>query len=175
MEKRKLNLKIFHNFTNGIDIVNKNLRFIHFCFVNYMNFSIPKGHSGRYNKAMKNKRAQRPGEGMELSELAKQQRSPMRRMLHRIRNDWLLYALLLPVLIWYVVFCYLPMGGITLAFRNYRYDMGMWHSPWVGPQHFKTMFADSEFWRAFKNTLVFSVGRLIFHFPIPIIVAILLN
>ncbi len=175
MEKRKLNLKIFHNFTNGIDIVNKNLRFIHFCFVNYMNFSIPKGHSGRYNKAMKNKRAQRPGEGMELSELAKQQRSPMRRMLHRIRNDWLLYALLLPVLIWYVVFCYLPMGGITLAFRNYRYDMGMWHSPWVGLQHFKTMFADSEFWRAFKNTLVFSIGRLIFHFPIPIIVAILLN
>ena len=63
MEKRKLNLKIFHNFTNGIDIVNKNLRFIHFYFVNYMNFSIPKGHSGRYNKAMKNKRAQRPGEG----------------------------------------------------------------------------------------------------------------
>ncbi len=269
MEKRKLNLKIFHNFTNGIDIVNKNLRFIHFCFVNYMNFSIPKGHSGRYNKAMKNKRAQRPGEGMELSELAKQQRSPMRRMLHRIRNipkghsgrynkamknkraqrpgegmelselakqqrspmrrmlhrirnDWLLYVLLLPVLIWYVVFCYLPMGGITLAFRNYRYDMGMWHSPWVGLQHFKTMFADSEliwyvvfcylpmggitlafrnyrydmgmwhspwvglqhfktmfadseFWRAFKNTLVFSIGRLIFHFPIPIIVAILLN
>lgn len=175
MEKRKPNLKIFHKSKARIDIVNKNLGFIHFCFVNFMNFSIPNRWSGRYNKAMKNKRAQRPGEGMELSELAKQQRSPMRRLLKRIRNDWLLYALLLPVLVWYVVFCYLPMGGITLAFRNYRYDMGMWHSPWVGLQHFRTMFADSEFWRAFKNTLVFSIGRLIFHFPIPIIVAILLN
>ena len=87
----------------------------------------------------------------------------------------MLYALLLPVLLWYIVFCYLPMGGITLAFRNYRYDMGLWHSPWVGFQHFRTMFQDSEFWRAFANTLIFSFGKLLFHFPVPIIVAILLN
>ena len=67
------------------------------------------------------------------------------------------------------------MGGITLAFRNYRYDMGLWHSPWVGLEHFKTMFRDAEFWRSFKNTLIFSFGKLLFHFPVPIIVAILLN
>lgn len=93
----------------------------------------------------------------------------------RLWNDKLLYFMLIPVLAWYVIFCYLPMGGITLAFRNYRYDMGLWHSPWVGLEHFKTMFRDAEFWRSFKNTLIFSFGKLLFHFPVPIIVAILLN
>ena len=94
---------------------------------------------------------------------------------NRLWNDKLLYLMLIPVLAWYVIFCYLPMGGITLAFRNYRYDMGLWHSPWVGLEHFKAMFRDAEFWRAFKNTLIFSFGKLLFHFPVPIIVAILLN
>ena len=98
---------------------------------------------------------------------------------HQVRKqlkiDWMLYVLLLPILLWYVIFCYLPMGGITLAFRNYRYDMGLWHSPWVGLQHFRTMFSDAEFWRAFSNTLIFSFGKLLFHFPVPIIIAILLN
>ena len=83
----------------------------------------------------------------------------------QLRNDWMLYALLLPVLIWYIVFCYLPMGGVTLAFREYRYDMGLWHSPWVAFEHFETMFKDAEFWRAFVNTLIFSLGKLVFHFP----------
>ena len=78
----------------------------------------------------------------------------------------MLYALLLPVLIWYIVFCYLPMGGVTLAFREYRYDMGLWHSPWVAFEHFETMFKDAEFWRAFVNTLIFSLGKLVFHFPL---------
>lgn len=101
--------------------------------------------------------------------------TPRRTLGRRIWNDRLLYLMLLPVLAWYAIFCYLPMGGITLAFRNYRYDTGLWNSPWVGLEHFKTMFSDTEFWRAFKNTLIFSFGRLAFHFPVPIIVAILLN
>lgn len=100
---------------------------------------------------------------------------PKKRTLQRIRNDWILYAMLLPVLVWYFVFCYLPMGGITLAFKNYRYDTGLWSSPWIGLTHFQTMFKDAEFWTAFKNTLIFSFGKLLFHFPVPIIVAILLN
>lgn len=98
-----------------------------------------------------------------------------KRIQRRLKNDWMLYALLVPVLLWYIIFCYLPMGGITLAFRSYRYDVGMWGSPWVGLEHFQTMFRDAEFWRAFKNTLIFSFGKLLFHFPVPIIVAILLN
>lgn len=110
-----------------------------------------------------------------MNKLALQKKNKWRSVRKRLRNDWMLYALLLPVLIWYVIFCYLPMGGITLAFRNYRYDTGLWHSPWVGIQHFQTMFKDADFWRAFQNTLIFSFGKLLFHFPTPIIVAVLLN
>lgn len=99
----------------------------------------------------------------------------MKKVWKRLKNDWLLYVLLIPVLIWYLVFCYLPMGGITLAFKEYRYDMGMWRSPWVGTAQFAQMFGDAEFWRAFRNTLIFSFGRLVFVFPVPIIIAILLN
>ena len=110
-----------------------------------------------------------------MNETAKPNVSRWHKIQKQLRNDWMLYALLLPVLIWYIVFCYLPMGGVTLAFREYRYDMGLWHSPWVAFEHFETMFKDAEFWRAFVNTLIFSLGKLVFHFPVPIIVAILLN
>lgn len=110
-----------------------------------------------------------------MNQPAPYQKTPWRVISRRLKNDWLLYAMLLPVLAWYILFCYLPMGGITLAFRNYRYDMGLWGSPWIGLRHFQSMFSDREFWRAFTNTLIFSLGKLLLHFPVPIIVAILLN
>lgn len=93
----------------------------------------------------------------------------------KIKNDRLLYALIIPVILWYIMFCYIPMGGISLAFKQFRYDMGMWSSPWIGLENFLVMFEDPEFWRAFKNTLIFSLGKLVFHFPTPIILAIFLN
>lgn len=96
-------------------------------------------------------------------------------ILERINKDKLLYAMLLPVLIWYLIFCYMPMGGLSLAFKNYKFNMGLWKSPFIGFTHFKTMFADYDFWRAFKNTIIFSLGKLVLHFPTPIILAILLN
>ena len=96
-------------------------------------------------------------------------------VLQRLYNDKQLYLLILPVLLWYILFCYLPMGGLTLAFKEFRYDMGMWASPWIGFDNFRMMFEDAEFWRAFKNTLIFSLGKLAFHFPTPILLAILLN
>lgn len=80
-----------------------------------------------------------------MNKTAKPNVSRWRKIQKQLRNDWMLYALLLPVLIWYIVFCYLPMGGVTLAFREYRYDMGLWHSPWVAFEHFETMFKDAEF------------------------------
>ncbi len=93
----------------------------------------------------------------------------------QIKNDRFLYILILPVIIWYIIFCYIPMGGLSLAFKNFRFDMGMWDSPFVGLVHFKEMFSDMEFLRAFKNTIIFSLGKLIINFPVPIILAILLN
>ncbi len=110
---------------------------------------------------------------MSKSELAL--KKPPNRIIKQLKSDWMLYALLLPTVVWYIIFCYLPMGGITLAFKNFRYDAGLWGSPWVGLEHFRTMFQDAEFWRAFRNTLIFSIGKLLIHFPIPIITAILLN
>lgn len=96
-------------------------------------------------------------------------------IIEQIKSNWILYLMLLPAIIWYIIFCYLPMGGTVLAFKNYRYDMGVFGSPWCGLENFRTMFNERAFIQAFKNTLIFSGGKLIFHFPIPIIIAILLN
>lgn len=93
----------------------------------------------------------------------------------QLKNDRLIYLMLVPVVAWYVLFAYVPMGGITLAFRQFRYDTGLWKSPWVGFEHFTEMFSEKDFWIALKNTILFSLGKLAFHFPTPIILAILLN
>ncbi|MGL4737074.1 MAG: ABC transporter permease [Cellulosilyticaceae bacterium] len=108
-------------------------------------------------------------------DLPPQSRTKWQKTWQRIKNDRLLYLIILPVLIWYIMFAYLPMGGLVLSFKQFRYDMGLWESPWVGFQNFEMMFKDMEFWRAFKNTLVFSLGKVAFQFPVPIILAILLN
>lgn len=95
--------------------------------------------------------------------------------LGRIRRDWLLYLLLLPILVWYAIFCYAPMAGITLAFREFRYDTGLWHSPWVGFQWFKRMFADRDVIIAIRNTIIFGLGRIAFQMPCAIGLALLFN
>ena len=93
----------------------------------------------------------------------------------RLKNDYLLYLMLLPALIWYILFSYVPMGGIVMAFKDYRYNLGPLFSPWVGLEHFRTMFSDPDFLSALRNTLIISFGKLVFLFPIPILVAITLN
>lgn len=93
----------------------------------------------------------------------------------QIRSDKLLYLLLLPVIAWYLIFAYLPMGGLSLAFKNFRYDMGLWGSPWIGFEHFSKMFEDKDFWNALKNTLVFAAGKICILFPMPVLLAVLLN
>lgn len=97
------------------------------------------------------------------------------RLKKRIRNDWMLYLMLLPAIVWYILFSYVPMGGIVLAFKNFRYDLGVLMSPWAGLDHFRQMFSDPDFMIALKNTLIISFGKLVFLFPIPILVAITLN
>lgn len=94
----------------------------------------------------------------------------------RIKNNKTLYIMILPILVWYVIFCYLPIaGGLSLSFRNYRFDMGIWTSPFVGLQHFQKMFSDPNFIRAVINTLVISLGRIVFQMPCAICLAIFLN
>ncbi|ABP68106.1 binding-protein-dependent transport systems inner membrane component [Caldicellulosiruptor saccharolyticus DSM 8903] len=86
-----------------------------------------------------------------------------------------IYLLLLPGLIFYIIFSYIPMYGVTLAFKEYDYAKGILHSPWVGLRNFEFILMEPEFWQAFRNTIIISFGKLITGFPAPIILAILIN
>ena len=88
-------------------------------------------------------------------------------------NRWI-YLMLIPVLAYYIIFKYKPMYGIQLAFKEYKLA-GITASPWNHFEHFKYMFVEPEFWPALRNTLVISLLRVLFGFPFPIILAILIN
>lgn len=94
----------------------------------------------------------------------------------QIRKDWLLYLILFPTLLWYVLFCYQPMaGGLTLAFRNFQFNKGIWASQWIGLENFRKMFSQHDFWVAVRNTVIFSLGRIAFQMPCAILLAVLIN
>ena len=86
-----------------------------------------------------------------------------------------LYIFLLPAVIYYLLFHYMPMYGITLAFRDYRFDKGMFFSPWIGVRYFESFFNYFNFWAIIRNTLTINFFKLIVYFPLPIIFALLLN
>ena len=92
-----------------------------------------------------------------------------------IWKNRMIYTLFIPGVIWYIIFVYGPMGGLTLAFRNYRAASGIWGSPWIGFQNFKYIFIDQAFIRSVIRTLQINLGRMIFQFPMPVVVALLLN
>lgn len=100
---------------------------------------------------------------------------PRKGLLHDIWKNRMVYTLLLPGLLWYIVFAYGPMGGLQLAFKSYKANLGIWGSPWVGLKNYERVFTDPDFWNAVKRTLIINGGRLIFVFPVAIIIALLLN
>lgn len=85
------------------------------------------------------------------------------------------YLIFLPILVYLILFHYKPMYGIIIAFKNYRVSLGITESPWVGFRHFQRFFEDIYFWRVLRNTFSISLLTLIFSFPAPIILALLLN
>ncbi|WP_246132333.1 ABC transporter permease [Paenibacillus hemerocallicola] len=91
-----------------------------------------------------------------------------------IRDQWL-YYMLLPGIIYFILFKYLPMWGVLISFQNYQPFLGFWHSDWVGLKHFARFFGEPTFWMLLRNTIVLAVYNLVFFFPLPIIVALLLN
>ncbi|TVQ22829.1 MAG: sugar ABC transporter permease [Spirochaetaceae bacterium] len=101
--------------------------------------------------------------------------APGTRLGKRIRADWELYLLLLPTLIYFLVFHYGPMYGIQLAFKDFRAVDGIWGSPWAGARHFLRLFNSYQFPQLVRNTLGLSLYALVGQFPVPIILAILLN
>lgn len=88
---------------------------------------------------------------------------------------WQLYAFLLPALVILILFSYVPMYGVQLAFRDYNPIMGITGSPWVGFDHFVRFFNSYQFKQLIGNTLILSLYSLIVGFPIPIILALALN
>ena len=97
------------------------------------------------------------------------------RLAKNIQKNWILYVMILPVVIYYIVFAYAPMYGVQLAFKNYKIKLGIMGSPWVGLDHFKRFFNSYNFSLLLKNTLGISIYSLLVGFPIPIIFALLLN
>ena len=92
-----------------------------------------------------------------------------------LRRDWFLYAILVPFLAWYVLFVFKPMYGLQIAFKDYSVFQGIVGSPWAGLDHFEAFLQSDYFLRVLKNTLLISLYSLVFAFPAPIILALLLN
>ena len=98
-----------------------------------------------------------------------------RRFIKDLKRNWIKYAMILPVIIYFIIFHYWPMYGVTLAFKDYKIKQGIMGSPWVGFKHFERFFNTYNFWGLIRNTLTLSLYSLVVGFPIPIIFALLLN
>ncbi len=86
-----------------------------------------------------------------------------------------LYVMLIPFLLWYIIFQYKPLVGLVVAFQDYSLFQGIGGSEWVGFKHFETFFSSPYFARTFRNTIVLNLLSLVFSFPAPIVFALLLN
>lgn len=93
----------------------------------------------------------------------------------RIWKNKMVYTLLIPGLVWYVIFAYGPMFGLQLAFKTYKANLGIWGSPWAGMKNFNYVFQDVAFFKSVVRTLTINLGRMVFQFPVPIILALVLN
>lgn len=91
------------------------------------------------------------------------------------RRRWQLYLMLLLPVLYIVIFCYLPMGGITIAFKDYSMRKGIMGSEWVGLKYFEQFFRNPDIIRIIKNTLIISFYQLLVSFPAPIILALALH
>lgn len=92
-----------------------------------------------------------------------------------MRRNWVLYVFLLPAVIYIGTFMYAPMYGLIIAFKDFTASKGILGSPWVGMKWFTTFFNTPRFWQILRNTLVISIYQLIVGFPLPIVLALILN
>jgi len=99
----------------------------------------------------------------------------MIRLVDHFKREWQIYAMLLPTIIWFIVFLYKPMYGLQIAFKDYSIFKGVAASPWIGFEHFENLFSNDQFIRAVRNTITISFYNLLFGFPAPIILALMFN
>ncbi|MEK3683628.1 ABC transporter permease subunit [Paenibacillus sp. FSL R10-2736] len=97
------------------------------------------------------------------------------RFLRDFKLNRLLYIMMIPVILYYVVFHYAPMYGAIIAFKDFSPMKGILGSDWVGLQHFRDFFSSYYFWRILSNTVIISVYSILFMFPAPILLALLIN
>ena len=90
------------------------------------------------------------------------------------KNKWF-YILLIPGIIYFLIFHYMPMYGVIIAFKDFSFRKGIIGSDWVGFKKYITLFNSQYFWKVFKNSLILSLYRLFAGFPVPIVIALILN
>lgn len=100
---------------------------------------------------------------------------PGRSLTRDVRRDHLLYVMLIPGILYFILFKYVPMYGVTIAFRDYSVFKGFADAPWVGWQNFVELFSKSAFLRALGNNIVISVLKLVLGFPASLILALMIN
>lgn len=91
------------------------------------------------------------------------------------KNHFMLYLMMVPGVVALVVFCYVPMYGIIIAFQDFNVFEGYFGSPWVGLKHFQTLFSDPYFFRLMKNTFLLGMFSFLVSFPAPLILALVIN
>ena len=112
---------------------------------------------------------------MSVSTTPSKPKSELNRTLTKAWNYRWIYLMLLPVMAFYIVYRYVPMYGVTIAFKNYNVFKGVMGSPWCGLDVFKKILTNKNFWLAIKNTLVLNFLTLLTSFPLTIIVSLMLN
>ena len=105
----------------------------------------------------------------------KARRSLRTRVLSSIQKYWFIYLLAFPGFVFLVAFSYAPMYGVVLAFKDFKMNLGVMGSPWVGLKHYRDLFADSAFIQAVKNTAIINVYNLFFGFTFNIFLALMIN
>jgi putative aldouronate transport system permease protein len=99
----------------------------------------------------------------------------MKKSFRYLNKKKYLYLLLLPGIVYFLVFNYVPMYGVIIAFKDFNFAKGIWNSPWIGFENFRYMFGLSDFYTVFWNSLYLSFLKLVIGFPFPIILALFLN
>ncbi|MCK0119571.1 MAG: ABC transporter permease subunit [Yoonia sp.] len=97
------------------------------------------------------------------------------RVIDHLKREWQIYLMLAPTVIWLLLFLYKPMYGLQIAFKDYSIFRGVAASPWIGFEHFETLFSSEQFLRALKNTIYISMMSLLIGFPVPIFLALMFN
>ena len=105
----------------------------------------------------------------------KQKDKARSRLLRDLHKNRAFYIMLIPIVLYYLIFCYWPMYGATIAFKEFKPVLGILDSPWVGMEYFEEFLLAYDFWKLIRKTLLISFYSLIFAFPAPILFAILLN